>query len=68
MTLTIAAIRERFAGASEARPVVEAGLPDEPLIAAAVLVPIVVRESGMTMLLTQRTAHLRDHAGQVSFP
>lgn len=68
MTLTIAAIRERFAGAGEARPVVEAGLPDEPLIAAAVLVPIVVRESGMTMLLTQRTAHLRDHAGQVSFP
>lgn len=35
---------------------------------AAVLVPIVLRESGLTMLLTQRTAHLRDHAGQVSFP
>jgi 8-oxo-dGTP pyrophosphatase MutT (NUDIX family) len=33
-----------------------------------VLVPIVVRESGLTLLLTQRTAHLRDHAGQVSFP
>ncbi len=38
------------------------------LIAAAVLVPIVMRESGLTMLLTLRTAHLRDHAGQVSFP
>ena len=38
------------------------------LTAAAVLVPIVMRESGLTMLLTQRTAHLRDHAGQVSFP
>jgi len=36
--------------------------------AAAVLVPVIVRESGATMLLTQRTAHLRDHAGQVSFP
>lgn len=35
---------------------------------AAVLVPLVVRESGITILLTQRTAHLHDHAGQVSFP
>ena len=32
------------------------------------LIPVIVRESGPTMLLTQRTAHLRDHAGQVSFP
>ena len=38
------------------------------LIPAAVLVPVIVRETGPTMLLTQRTAHLRDHAGQVSFP
>lgn len=37
-------------------------------IPAAVLIPIIVRESGLTVLLTQRTAHLRDHAGQVSFP
>lgn len=38
------------------------------LIPAAVLVPLVVRDSGITVLLTQRTAHLNDHAGQVSFP
>ncbi len=38
------------------------------MIAAAVLVPVIVRDSGATVLLTQRTAHLRDHAGQVSFP
>ncbi len=38
------------------------------LVAASVLVPMVVREGGMTMLLTERTAHLNDHAGQVSFP
>ena len=37
-------------------------------IAAAVLVPIVNRATGPTLLLTQRTAHLADHAGQVSFP
>jgi len=35
---------------------------------AAVLVPVVERESGLTILLTRRTAHLRDHAGQISFP
>jgi 8-oxo-dGTP pyrophosphatase MutT (NUDIX family) len=33
-----------------------------------VLVPIVDRDEGLQVLLTQRTAHLRDHAGQVSFP
>jgi 8-oxo-dGTP pyrophosphatase MutT (NUDIX family) len=35
---------------------------------AAVLMPIVLRESGLTLLLTQRTDHLNDHAGQVSLP
>jgi len=46
----------------------EEGMPDQPLTPAAVLFPIVLRESGQTVLLTQRTAHLRDHAGQISFP
>lgn len=40
----------------------------EELTPAAVLVPLVVRESGITLLLTQRTAHLHNHAGQISFP
>ncbi len=35
---------------------------------ASVLVPLVQRGGGLTLLLTQRTAHLRDHAGQISFP
>jgi 8-oxo-dGTP pyrophosphatase MutT (NUDIX family) len=35
---------------------------------AAVLMPILRREQGLTLLLTQRTAHLHDHAGQVSLP
>ncbi|HJV76127.1 MAG TPA: CoA pyrophosphatase [Noviherbaspirillum sp.] len=35
---------------------------------AAVLMPIVMREEQPTLLLTQRTAHLNDHAGQVSLP
>jgi predicted Fe-S protein YdhL (DUF1289 family)/8-oxo-dGTP pyrophosphatase MutT (NUDIX family) len=35
---------------------------------AAVLVPIVTHTSGLTVLLTRRTEHLTQHAGQVSFP
>jgi len=35
---------------------------------ASVLMPIILREAGPTLLLTQRTAHLHDHAGQVSLP
>lgn len=38
------------------------------LRAAAVLVPIVERPEGETVLLTLRTDHLNDHAGQVAFP
>lgn len=36
---------------------------------AAVLVPIVMREQdGPTVLLTQRTAHMSTHSGQIAFP
>jgi 8-oxo-dGTP pyrophosphatase MutT (NUDIX family) len=36
--------------------------------AAAVLVPIVDHPSGLTVIFTQRTSHLKAHSGQVSFP
>lgn len=42
--------------------------PKRPLTRAAVLVPLVDRSEGLTVLLTKRTDHLHDHAGQVSFP
>ncbi|MFO1398952.1 MAG: CoA pyrophosphatase [Burkholderiales bacterium] len=35
---------------------------------AAVLVPLVNRPQGLTLLLTQRSADLPDHPGQISFP
>jgi len=35
---------------------------------AAVLVPLVNRPEGLHVLLTQRSADLADHAGQISFP
>lgn len=41
--------------------------PGDPR-AAAVLMPLVARDEGLSVLLTQRADHLSDHAGQVSFP
>ena len=35
---------------------------------AAVLVPLIGRAGRVQVLFTQRTAHLDDHAGQISFP
>ena len=68
--LSAAWLRQRFAsGGSEylAPVAIERGVP-QSLTRAAVLVPLIERDSGLTVLLTQRTAHLRDHAGQISFP
>jgi len=46
---------------------IRAYFPASP-IAAAVLVPIVDHETGLTVLLTQRASTLKNHAGQISFP
>lgn len=35
---------------------------------AAVLVPVMQRATGLTVLLTRRADHLRSHKGQISFP
>jgi len=40
---------------------------EQPIRPAAVLIPVVDRPQP-TVLLTQRAAHLADHAGQISFP
>ena len=42
--------------------------PRSPRRSAAVLVPIVERPDGHTVLLTRRSDHLHDHPGQVCFP
>lgn len=41
---------------------------DAPLTPAAVLVGLVEREAGLTVLLTRRADTLRKHTGQVAFP
>lgn len=61
-------LRQRFN-----RPVVvdvptEEGAPAGSLHPAAVLVPVVTRPDGLTVLLTKRTEHLHHHPGQISFP
>ncbi len=42
--------------------------PFRPLKPASVLIPLIDRPEGLSVLLTRRTAHLAHHAGQVSFP
>lgn len=42
--------------------------PDRPLVPAAVLIGLVTHAEGLSVLLTQRTPHLAEHAGQIAFP
>ncbi len=41
---------------------------ENPIRPAAVLMPIVERHDGLTVLFTRRSDHLKAHAGQISFP
>ena len=65
-------LRQRFAARRAVAPIVTGDGYSrdeaEALRPAAVLVPVVRHETGLTILLTQRTDHLNDHAGQISFP
>lgn len=42
--------------------------PEGKIRPAAVLIPLVHRDDEITVLLTQRTEHLKSHAGQIAFP
>lgn len=66
----VASLRERLQRPLPAPAVYgDDGVPRESsATVAAVLVPIIAHPSGLTVLFTQRTAHLRAHSGQVSFP
>ena len=56
-------ITERMSQPPIAKPTATADLR-----AAAVLIPLLDRPTGMSLLLLQRTQHLTHHAGQVSLP
>ncbi|MEK8049118.1 CoA pyrophosphatase [Ideonella sp. DXS22W] len=70
--LTAQALRSRFAAPPLYTPEIPGDggrfAPERTPTPASVLVPLVMRDDGLRVLLTQRTAHLRDHAGQISFP
>ena len=71
------ALRQRFAQPPVWQPDVDTDrwVQTHETVPAAVLVPLVLRQSPETglwlpprVLLTQRTAHLKKHGGQISFP
>lgn len=63
------AFRTRFGAPPAWQPEVsvERNFVERAPAAASVLIPLVLRDR-MTVLLTQRTAHLHDHPSQISFP
>ena len=69
--MTLEELRRRFAGAPPAGTLYGDEGPRavaEVLKPASVLVPIVPRDAGLTVIFTRRASHLKDHSGQVSFP
>lgn len=68
--LTPAGLRQRFRAPPIWQPEVrvEPKFEDRTPAPAAVLVPLVERSAGLSVLLTERTAHLSTHSGQVAFP
>jgi 8-oxo-dGTP pyrophosphatase MutT (NUDIX family) len=71
MVLDVAGLRERLKRTPPAFSVYgddEAGRESAAATPAAVLVPIVDHPSGLSVIFTKRTTHLKAHSGQVSFP
>jgi 8-oxo-dGTP pyrophosphatase MutT (NUDIX family) len=72
MQLDVAELRRRLASRGELPSAVfgDDGTEgrDAASTPAAVLIPLVAHLGELTVLFTQRTAHLKSHAGQVSFP
>lgn len=81
--MDVVTLRERVATHVENAPTVDdpaqaalAAIPDHvvakvysrPLTPAAVLIPLSDLGGELSLLLTQRTDHLKDHPGQISFP
>ena len=71
LLLDVAGLKERLKGTPPAFSVYGddgAGRAELAHTAASVLVPIVDRASGLSVIFTKRTTHLKAHSGQVSFP
>lgn len=59
---------ERAAAASDWDLNPDLPRPDRPLRPAAVLVPIIARPDGPSLILTRRADTLTSHSGQIAFP
>lgn len=68
--LTPVALRQRFETPPRWQPEVrqEPRFADRPAAPAAVLVPLVQRPAGLSVLLTERSPDLSTHSGQIAFP
>ena len=80
--ITLAKLRRRLAGTERPADPTDVILPPGSnlwprgireqltgtLTPAGVLIPVIERPEGLSLLLTQRAAELKHHAGQVSFP
>lgn len=80
--LTAALLQQRLAGTRAPEDPVDVVMPSGSerwpsvvrervagtLRPAGVLIPVIERAAGLSVLLTQRSAELKHHAGQVSFP
>lgn len=58
----------RVTGDHILNPTMDYNIEDRPLREAAVLIPIIERGAGASVLLTKRTDHLPSHPGQIAFP
>jgi 8-oxo-dGTP pyrophosphatase MutT (NUDIX family) len=61
-------LRDRLHISTEAEILGDEAAAASPGLPAAVLIGLVDRRDGPTVLLTKRTDHLKDHPGQISFP
>src|SRR6266850_7572696 len=71
MIIDVAGLRERLKRTPPAFAVYGddgTGREEAAVTAAAVLIPIVQHPSGLSVIFTKRTTHLKAHSGQVSFP
>lgn len=66
------ALRQRFSAPPPWQPELRADMrvffPEREPRIASVLMPLIVHGGEINVLLTERTAHLHDHAGQISLP
>ncbi len=67
MDLSLAAVSARLRNPASLAAELDTEPPNR-FRAAAVIIPLVVRDAGLAVIFNKRASHLQTHAGQVSFP